>query len=176
MTVRARAHPFYLIPLLALLGACDFAPQGTLAELATDWSGGNTTPVCKDQLPRGAALTHGTQYCEWVLAAHDQPAAVNGFRFQGRLGSVTWVHLVNDSATASRFTDSLGAALEARGLSRRSCGKTSTHDGIGQGYRWESSSLAVQLTRHPGTGGERELIVSAVDTPRAMSAALCAPQ
>jgi hypothetical protein len=161
--------------LVTSLVACDTSPRGPLADLASEWTGGAAVVRCLTTGPHGEYLgpVPGTELCEWINADTIAPPLVTGMRFQRRLASITWSPSGRDSASAAQNVALVQKAMRERGLVARPCTNAAlTAMGV-QGTRWESATLAVQLSHARMPTGEERVVVLAYDAPGAIATQLC---
>ena len=153
-----------MIAFLLLTGSCrdpEHLTPLTIDSLAAAWSGGRTDPTCQNRGPRGEFLgtEPGAEYCQW-------PTLVQG-RVWGTVGAyrdhvngdlhMLWERVFLTDTARSRVVDSLSRSLRAHGLEERPCRD--------RGYRWESGTFTVDLSRHARPDGSLMLTVFVAPGP-----------
>jgi hypothetical protein len=134
----------------------------SLHEMASEWSGGRTDPVCKNRGPRGELLPRmrGAEYCQWpTLSSGDNWGVVGGHRDSlTGLREITWERRVQSGGVVNFLMDSLSKEFRKQGFVESTC-----DDG---GRAWRSEKTSVVFVRGASVhSGPRTVTISAYSPP-----------
>lgn len=174
---------FVVLPALLLathaLPCLGQRPGNSILDLARTWSGAGPALKCQRINASASDIPDQVdpQHCEWEGAKSGalMERVRAGVDLGGGPSLVFWERFARDDVDAERVIDSLGLALELRGLRRHQCGRSTAPGGLRiQEILWEGSDLLLFLMHAaPPDSVPRLLVVASDDAATMPAPTLC---